>query len=90
MYDYRSETDVTIPVLKHHHLSSLAAPVDSPSPGGEVTVDVHDINQSNLPTPFYSVLVSVSDFMALSTVFHSINSPDNSSLWLTGLKAPTN
>ena len=28
-------------------------------------------------TPFYSVLVSVSVFMALSTVFHSINSPDN-------------
>ena len=29
---------------------------------------------------FYSVLVSVSVFMALSTVFHSINSPDNSPL----------
>ena len=29
---------------------------------------------------FYSALVSVSVFMALSTVFHSINSPDNSSL----------
>ena len=28
--------------------------------------------------PFYSVLVSISAFMALSTVFHSINSPDNS------------
>ena len=27
---------------------------------------------------FYSVLVSISVFMALSTVFHSINSPDNS------------
>ena len=71
---------------------------------------------------FCSVLVSVSVFMALSTVFHSINSPDNSplpysvllvllgligpfnyvslyesllqpwynSLWLAGLKAPTN
>ena len=34
-----------------------------------------DINQPNLPTPFYSVLVSISLFMALSTVFHSINSP---------------
>ena len=37
------------------------------------------------PLPFYlffflSVLVSISVFMALSTVFHSINSPDNSSL----------
>ena len=35
------------------------------------------INQPSLPTPFYSVLVSVSVFIDLSTVFHSINSPDN-------------
>ena len=28
--------------------------------------------------PFYSVLVSISVSMALSTVFHSTNSPDNS------------
>ena len=41
---------------------------------------VFDINQPSLPTPIYSVLVSVSVFMALSTVFHSINSPDNSPL----------
>ena len=33
-----------------------------------------------MPTPFYSVLVSVSVLMALSTLFHSINSPDNSPL----------
>ena len=39
-----------------------------------------DINHPSLPTPFYSVLVSISVFMALSTVFHSINSPDNSPL----------
>ena len=31
-----------------------------------------------MPTPFYSVLVFVSVFMALSTLFHSINSSDNS------------
>ena len=37
-----------------------------------------DINQPSLPTPFYSVLVSISVCMALSTVFHSINPPDNS------------
>ena len=36
------------------------------------------INQPSLPTPFYSVTASVSVFMALSTVFHSIHSPDNS------------
>ena len=35
-----------------------------------------DVNQPSLPT-FYSVLVSVSVFMALSTVFHSINSHDS-------------
>ena len=39
---------------------------------------VSDINRPNLPTPFCSVLVSISVFVALSTVFHSINSPDNS------------
>ena len=37
-----------------------------------------DINQPSLPAPCYSVLVPLSVFMALSTVFHSINSPDNS------------
>ena len=48
--------------------------------GGDVVVSVKDINQPSLPTPFYSVLVSVSVFIALSTVFASINSPDNSPL----------
>ena len=55
-------------------------PASSPSHGGDVVVYVLDINQPSLPTPFYFVLVSVSVFMALSTLFHSINSPDNSSL----------
>ena len=54
-------------------------PAGSPSRGGDVVVYVKDINQPSLPTLFlYSVLVSISVFMALSTVFHSINSPDNS------------
>ena len=44
-----------------------------------VEVYVFNINQPSLPTPFHSVLVSVSVFRALSTVFHSINFPDNSS-----------
>ena len=39
-----------------------------------------DVNQPTLPTPFYSVLVSISVIMALSTVFHYINSPDDSPL----------
>ena len=55
-------------------------PVGSPSRGGDVVVYVYDINQPSFPTPFYSVLVSVSVFKAFSTVFHSINSPDNSPL----------
>ena len=44
-------------------------------------VYVTDINQPSLPTPFYSVLVFVSVFMALSTVSNSINYPDNSPLF---------
>ena len=53
-------------------------PVGSPSRGGDVMVYVFGINLPSLPTHFYSVLVSISVFMALSTAFHSINSPDNS------------
>ena len=36
-------------------------------------VYVLDINQPSLPTPFYSVLVSVSVITALSDVFHFLN-----------------
>ena len=60
--------------------AQTGVPPGSPSPGGDVAVSVCDKNQPSLPTPFYSVLVSVSVFMALSIVFHSINSPDNSPL----------
>ena len=52
-------------------------PTGSPSRGGYVVMNDFVINQLSLPTPFYSVLVSVYVFMALSTVFHSVNSPDN-------------
>ena len=55
-------------------------PTDSPLRAGDVAVYVFDLSQPNLPTPFCSVLVSVFVFIALSTVFHSIYSPDNSSL----------
>ena len=57
-----------------------AVPAGRPSRGGDVAVYVFDINHSSLPTPFYFVVASVSVFMALSTVFHSLNSPDNSPL----------
>ena len=60
--------------------TSFLVPTGSPSRGGDVAVYVFDINELSLPTPFHSVLVSVSVFMALSTKLHSVNSPDNSSL----------
>ena len=59
-------------------LLSPHVPAGSPSRGGDAAVYVKDINQPSLPTPFHSVLVSISVFVALSTAFHSINSPDNS------------
>ena len=36
------------------------------------------INPPNLPAPLFPVLASISVFVALSTVFHSINSSVNS------------
>ena len=60
-----------------------SVPAGSPSRGGDVAIYVFDTNEPSLPTLFlffYSVLVSVSVFQALSTVFHSMNSPDNSPL----------
>ena len=44
-------------------------PTGSPSHGGDVTA---------CPLLFFFFLVSISAFMTLSTVFHSINSPNNS------------
>ena len=55
-------------------------PAGSPSHGGDVADYVFDINQPSLPIPFYFILVPVAVFMALSTVFHSMNPPDNSLL----------
>ena len=43
-------------------------------------VYVFDINQLSLPAPLYSVLVSISVCISLSTVFDSINSPNSSAL----------
>ena len=58
----------------------ILVPTGSPSCGGDVAVYVLDIKQPSLPTPFHSVLVSIYVFMALSAIFYSINSPDNSPL----------
>ena len=66
--------------FKHEEPPSFSVPKGSPSRGGDVELYVLDINPPSLPAPCYSALVSVSAFMALSTVFHSINSPNNSLL----------
>ena len=63
---------------KHEH--GIGVPAGSPSHGEDVVVYVFDINQPSLATSLYSVLVSISVFIALSTIFHFINSPDNSPL----------
>ena len=58
-------------------LTRSRVPTGSLSRGGDVTVYVwHKL--TDLTHFFFSVLVSISVFMALSTVFHSINSPNNS------------
>ena len=72
-------TDISHNFRKSKPITSTQTevPTGSPPRGGDVAVHVFDINQPSLPTPFYSVLESVSVFMALSTVFYSINSPNN-------------
>ena len=52
-------------------------PAGSPSHGGDVSVFVYDITTRACPLLFILFLCL---FMALSTVFHSINFPDNSPL----------
>ena len=68
---------VIIVMLRKVGMCPGFVPAGLPSRGGGVAVYVFDINQPSLPTPFWSVFVPVSVFMALSTVFHSINSSDN-------------
>ena len=72
---------------------SLLPPVGSPQVHLHVVGMLRfmpDITQPKLPTPFYSVLVSVPVFLALSTVFRSINSPDNALLSHSVLIGPFN
>ena len=66
---------------------STSVPTGSPSRGGIVAGYIFDINQPSLPTPlkknkYCSVFVSASVFMALSTVFYSINSSQKLSAFL--------
>ena len=56
------------PIPLHNEMvSHVIVPAGSPFRGGDVVVNVKDINQSSLSTPFYSALVSISvsmDFIA--------------------------
>ena len=57
----------------------MTAPTSPHLHGGDVAIYVFDIKSTELAHSFfYSVLVSILVFMALSTVFHLINFPDNS------------
>ena len=58
---YDSFSDYDVFVSKPTKL----VPAGSPSRGGDVAAYAFNISQPSLPTPFYSVLVFVSGFMAL-------------------------
>ena len=62
------------PVISPSGLVDRDVPTGSPPRGGDVAV----YEPTELACSFRSVLVSVSICMALSTVFHSISSPENS------------
>ena len=78
--ELRCEITKTEKQLRVFFVLLLSVPARSPAGGGDVAVYTKDINQPTLPTPSYSVLVSISVFAALSTEFHSMNSLDNSPL----------
>ena len=75
-----SPSDTVVPPLSLSQVLSYMSPRVHLHLVGDVAVYVLDINQPNMPTTFYSVLMSISIFIALSTVFQSINFPDNSPL----------
>ena len=77
--------DLALPESSQPNISLVTAPAASSSRGGDVAEYVFDINQPSLPTPFYCIPVTLSVFMALSFVFHSISSPNNSPLSLSVL-----
>ena len=66
--NYTAATATTTSAVSGTQLLLPLVPVGSPSRGGDVAVIVSDINHPSLPTPFCSVLVSVSVSMPLSTI----------------------
>ena len=77
-----STDDASTNQVWHQSLQQLTVPASSSSPGGDVVVYVSEIKPTKLAHFFYSLLVSISVLLALSTMFHSINSPDNSAFSL--------
>ena len=73
---------LSVVTLLHILLTPFCVPAGSPSRGGDVTVygrhKPTEFAHSFFLIFFNSVLVSISVFVILSAVFHSINSPDNS------------
>ena len=70
--------------VRRSMLPSLAG---SPSRGGDVTVYVLNINQLSLPTPFYSVLMSISPLWPFQLYFIPETLPNSSPLSLSVLPA---
>ena len=70
----------TWPIKLVDAVFQTAVPAGAPSRGGDVAVYIFNRNQPSSPTPFSFVLVLIYVSVALSTVFHSMNSPDNSPL----------
>ena len=66
-------TYVFSPSLSLSTSSSSVVRAGSASRGANVALNVLNIKQTSSPTPFYSVLVFASVFIALSTVFHGCN-----------------
>ena len=77
---HNGPTSLHFPFVLEYRLLWRSPRAHSYSRSGDVAVYVFDTNQPSLLTPFSSILTSISVFMALSTVFQTVSSPDNSPL----------
>ena len=86
LFNYSTCLALSWSLVAHLVLHNCNVPAGLPSRGGDVAVYVFDIKQLSLPTPFFFFLILFfilflcAIFMAFSTVFHSINFPQNSPL----------
>ena len=72
--------------FSHQTFLAFISPLRAPLHMVGILRFMSDINQPSLPTPFYSVFVSISVYMALSTVFLD-SSPFSDSVLLSALLA---